>query len=289
MLPSCDLAIAGGGPAGLAAAISAASEGLNVRLIDPDTFGGQARWSTAIENVPGFPDGITGQEYANRSLKQARKFGVATLLDRVDTFCPLRDGTIAVQLASARLLECRALILATGLAPRTFPDTASVFGVLPHAHPDDLPRYAGKSVAIIGAGNSAGQAALALASAGASVSLFSRRPVTATMSRYLIDRLSAITVATETITSIVRSNGSLLVNGRSFDAVFPFIGSRPSHLFPVDCDPDRYVLAPHYATSIPGVFAIGDLRATSPKRIAAAVGDGSAVVPTIHNYLTKGH
>lgn len=291
MLPSCDLVIAGAGPAGLSAAINAASEGLTVSLIDPGSIGGQARWSTAVENLAGFPHAITGRDYAERALRQARKFGTKLIIDHVDTFCPLRDGTIAVQLQSARMIECRALVIATGLTAKPLPlPYLPSFGVFTGANPDELPRYTGKRVAIVGAGNSAGQAAIAFARIGAKVTLYARRGLAASMSSYLVDRLrTQIDIREHTaVASICRDGESdLRIGADTFSAVFSFVGAEPSHAFPVAITPHAYIVAPTYATSVPHVYAIGDVRADSTKRIAAAVGEGSAVVSRIHLGLGK--
>lgn len=285
MLPSTDLLIAGAGPSGLSAAINAASEGLHVTLIDPGTIGGQARWSTAIENVPGFPNGITGKRYADRALRQARKFGTRLLIDMVETFCRLTDGTIAVQLHSARMIETRVLLLASGQTPKPLDvPGANRFGVFTGANPDDLPRYRSKTVAIVGGGNSAGQAAIAFVRNGAAVTLFARRSLDQSMSQYLISRLmDLITLEQTPVECIGRSPDNRLTIGSSaFDAVFSFVGAHPIHSFPVACDDASYVTADTFRTSVKGVYAIGDVRSGSTKRISTAVGEGSAVVHLIH-------
>lgn len=289
MLPSTDLIVAGAGPSGLSAAINAASEGIRVTMIDPGTIGGSARWSTAIENVAGFPSGITGKDYGRRAYRQARKFGARMIEDRIDTFCRLQDGTIAVQLESARLIECRSLVLATGTAPKplTVPG-GHAFGVFRGANPDDLARWAGREIALVGAGNSAGQAAVAFAREGAKVTLYARRSLTETMSQYLIDRLSQhITIRQTEVNAIERRDDQLWIGPNAFDAIFTFVGSAPIHEFPVSCDDHAFVLADRFSTSMRGVFAIGDVRAGSVKRIASAVGEGAAVIASVHSHIRE--
>lgn len=289
MLPNSDLIIAGAGPAGLSAAINAASEGLSVTVVS-DAVGGQARWSNAIENVPGFPRGISGKDYANRAYRQAKKFGARFIEDKLETFCTLNDGTIAAQLHSARLMETRSLIIATGLTPKplTIPGSDS-FGVFTHANPDELTRYSGKSIAIVGGGNSAGQAAQAFLKHGAKVTLFARSPLSNSMSRYLIDRLTSHADIRENIDlkAINRAGTQLRIDDAIFDAVFSFVGSQPDHALPVPTDDRGYIITDPSLACSRGVYAIGDVRSHSTKRIATAVGEGSAVVPVIHKQLGK--
>lgn len=288
MLPPCDLAIAGAGPAGLSAAIQAASEGLRVTCLEPLQIGGQAHWSAAIENLAGFPDGISGKDLAARMLAQAQKFGVRFFQDALFTFCPDPPNVI-MQTSGGRILDCRALILATGLSPRPLDlPGADSFGVFAIANPDELPRYGGKRIAIIGGGNSAGQAAVAFLHVRASVTLFTRRALALTMSSYLIDRIVPnATIKENVIIPAIESNKlEVSILGETFDAIFSFIGARPCHRFPLGPKNDYIAADETLATTTPGVFVVGDLRASNTtKRIASALGDGAQAVNSVHAYL----
>lgn len=287
MTPRTDVIIAGAGPAGLSAAINAAAEGLRTTVIDPGTIGGQSRWSSAIENVPGFPKGITGADYANRSYRQAKKFGVRFVEDRVDTF-EREEGAIGVQLASSKVADSKTLIIASGLAPRELSVPGSdAFGVFPRgANPDDLARWEGKRIALVGAGNSAGQAAMAFAKHGAAVTLYAKSDIHRSMSDYLIKRLASLATIHEGAVEAIGKDGSALTIGsEAYDAIFAFIGAAPSHRFPLATDDRAFIVAPRFVTSIDGVYAVGDVRADNAKRIAVAVGEGAAVVPLIHKAI----
>lgn len=289
MLPPCDLAIAGAGPAGLASAIAAGSEGLRVTVIEPRIIGGQAHWSAAIENLPGYPQGITGQALAESYHQQALKFGVRFIVDAVTTFCP-QDDLIILQTEGGRWIDCRSLILATGLTPRPLdiPGRHS-FGAFQVCNPDEMPRFSGKRIAIIGGGNSAGQAAVAFMAVRANVSLFARHPLDQSMSTYLIDRIvPTVTIHTDTdVKELVSVGPQLSLFGEVFDAIFSFIGASPFHHFPI-ADPHAFIATDdRLSTSMPGVFAAGDVRlANTTKRIAAAYGDAVIAVQSVHHYLS---
>ena len=333
-----DVAIVGAGPAGLAAAVYAASEGLQTVLIDRDGPGGQAGYSSRIENYLGFPSGIAGSDLARRAITQARRFEVEVIAPvdvaeaRVESpfkylKVPRADGTTGE-------IACKALMLTTGLEWRRLPaDCVDQFegrGVYYGSIATEAQNCAGQDVYVVGAGNSAGQAAIHLAKFARRVVMAVRcRDLSEKMSRYLVDRIAGeerdeigqrIEVLHDTEVVACRGNGRLegltLVNrstGERTDVetsyLFVFIGAAPctrwlgdlvqldSHGFVVtgsdlvasehlkDWPLDR---APYLLeASVPGVFAAGDVRHDSIKRVASAVGEGSVAVHFIHRYLAS--
>lgn len=315
----CDLLIVGSGPAGLGAAVYAASEGLRTRVLEKSPrLGGQAGTSSLIENLIGFPEGISGADLMQRSVEQAKRFGVEFQTATVtgvacDDSCNLR----VVALETGELLRCKAVLVATGVQYRrlNIPGSSSVFGVFYGANPNEMPKWAGKRVAVIGGANSAGQAARGFAKAGANVTLFSRSPIAKGMSQYLQDAL-----VNEDQVWIVegqdlfpkrfaqKDGTKVLMYGphaaASFDGVFVFIGAEPhTEWFPGTKDDHGFIVtgqivqgeAPFtlpiayqrmpYETSIRGVFAAGDVRANRSKRVATALGEGAAAVSNIHQFL----
>lgn len=298
------LAIVGGGPAGLCAAINGASEGLEVTLFDEGPLiGGQARESMAIENYPGFPGGIAGEDLICRFIEQSDRFGVVT-------FCPARierldrDGKELV-LTDDEGWEYRsdAVLLANGVRYRRHRAKGlsnilgrGVYYGLPS--PNSLPRKG--HVAVVGGANSAGQAACFLASKGLRVSVLSRSPLAKSMSQYLIDRLDALPnvfVDENVEIASVGGNGKLewfqTKTGGTvpLHALYLFIGAAPrTGWLKQECDLDErgfLVTGPHgvFSTNRPGVFAAGDIRAGSVKRVASAVGEGAGALQAIHAYL----
>ncbi|MEO6103559.1 MAG: FAD-dependent oxidoreductase [Pseudoxanthomonas sp.] len=312
-----DVAIVGAGPAGLAAAVYAASEGLSVVVLDQRAIGGQAGASSRIENYLGFPTGISGQALAGRAYNQALKFGAELALPlEVQTLqCPSADaapGTpLVLQLDSGTTVQARTVVVASGARYRR-PDLDNLAqfegnGVSYWASPVEARMCAGEEIALVGAGNSAGQAVAYLAPRVKTLHLMVRGVgLEASMSRYLIDRIHALpNVVLHTGTELVslqaddagalagavyrqRSNGE--THQCNMRHLFLFIGADPNSDWLGDCvsrDAAGFVITRDASlqTDRDGVFAIGDVRAGSTKRVAAAVGEGAAVVAQIHQYL----
>jgi len=318
-----DVAIVGTGPAGLAAAVYAASEGLSVLSLDCRAFGGQAGASQRIENYLGFPTGITGMALMARAYNQARKFGVDMAIpDEVSRLEDARDragGTLVLHLASGEQVRTRAVVIASGARYRRPAvaelDTFEASGVHYWASPLEGRLCAGQEVALVGGGNSAGQAVVYLASRTRKVWLLVRAAsLHAGMSRYLVDRilglpnvevvtgahLSALDGADGVLESIRwRCSRTGDETQRPVRHLFLFIGADPNTAWlagsGVELDARGFVLTSSdgncnasgrpLETNLPGVFAIGDVRADSVKRVAAAVGDGARVVAALHSYL----
>ncbi|MGE6494813.1 FAD-dependent oxidoreductase [Cupriavidus metallidurans] len=308
-----DVAVVGAGPAGLAAAVYGASEGLSVIVLDERTMGGQAGASARIENYLGFPTGISGQALAGRAFTQALKFGAEVAIPvsvrRLD-----RDGDrLTLGLSDDSTVAARTVVIASGAAYRQ-PDIAGLrhfegAGVSYWASPIEARLCAGKEIALVGGGNSAGQAIVFLAPHVKRLHVFVRRELSETMSRYLIDRISAlpnvdIHVGTDLIglaphdetlaSATVRDRASAALTQYEICHLFLFIGATPHTCWlngSLAMDDKGFILTggstSSLETSMPGVFAIGDVRAGSTKRVAAAVGDGAAAISQIHNYLSK--
>lgn len=318
---SVDLTVVGAGPAGLAAAVYASSEGLTTVLLDAVGPGGQAATTTRIENYLGFPSGISGAELAERAETQALKFGA-----RLSTPCEIValgiDEHLRAVLADGTDIPTRALIVASGARYRSLTlerwDEFVGAGIFYAATELEARTCADGPVTVVGGGNGAGQAALFLASCGSDVTVAIRRPeIESRMSRYLVDRLLAnpkITVRGGT--EVTRLDGervlesiSLVGPGGEQDeqacrGLFCFIGAEPatSWLTGVALDEHGFVrtdvqLATDelgetwsalgrgplpFETSVPGVFAVGDVRHGSMKRVAAAVGEGASAVRSVH-------
>jgi thioredoxin reductase (NADPH) len=316
-----DAVIVGAGPAGLAAAVYAASEGLQVLVLDCRAFGGQAGASARIENYLGFPTGIGGLQLMARAYNQAQKFGAELAIPdeavRLEAHAAA-DGRLAVSLASGERVQTRTVVIASGARYRRPPvDRLDEFeGSSVHywASPLEARLCAGEEVALVGAGNSAGQAVVYLASHASKVWLLVRGPsLEASMSRYLIDRIAAqpnIEVLLETeVSGFEGSDGQLSAvtwrrrrtgeeSRREMRHLFLFIGADPNTDWldgsGVALDDKGFILAgPEHGslrpleTSRPGVFAIGDVRCGSTKRVAAAVGEGAQVVAAIHALLAE--
>ena len=318
--PVYDVAVVGAGPAGLATAVYAASEGLSVLVVDALSFGGQAGASARIENYLGFPTGISGQALAGRAYTQAQKFGARMLIPveavRLDCGRPEERDPLALQLADARAVRSRTVVVATGARYRR-PDCSDLKtlegrGVWYWASSIEAKMCAGQEVALVGGGNSAGQAAVYLAGHAAKVWMLVRGPgLAANMSRYLIDRIAAIpNIELRTRTEIMelkgsRESGVESVRWRHRDSgaeetrairnVFLFLGADPATAWLKDCgvafDDKGFVRTGGgrlpLETSVPGVFAIGDVRAGSVKRVGGAIGEGAAVVAQIHAFLAR--
>ena len=325
-----DVAVVGAGPAGLATAVYAASEGLSVLVLDQRAFGGQAGASARIENYLGFPTGISGQALAGRAFNQALKFGaeIAIPLEvaRLDCGGPARrpGAPLRLELTDGRAVRARTIVVASGARYRRpeIPnlETFEGAGLSYWASPVEAKLCEGGEVALIGGGNSAGQAVVFLAPRVERLHLVVRGSgLEATMSRYLIDRICALPnvelhVGTEVVGlegdrtegltgAMFRERSSGATHSCALRHLFLFIGADPNagwlqERTAVDekgfvvtglACPDGATGACRPAlpleTSFPGVFAIGDVRAGSTKRVAAAVGEGAAVVAQIHTVL----
>jgi thioredoxin reductase (NADPH) len=318
-----DVAVVGAGPAGLATAVYAASEGLSVLALDCRAFGGQAGASARIENYLGFPTGISGMALMARAYNQAQKFGVEMAIpDEVQSLRPgsaAEAGRIVLTLASAERVNARAMVIASGARYRRLAlaniDRFEGSSIHYWASPLEGRLCSGQEVALVGGGNSAGQAVVYLASQVARVWLLVRgRDLALSMSRYLVDRIAGlpnVTVVTQAeVTALESTTGALDAirwqHGeprqevcRPIRHLFLFIGADPNTDWlagsDVALDGKGFVLTGADAgagrrtleTSRRGVFAIGDVRAGSTKRVAAAVGEGAQVVAALHGYLAE--
>lgn len=316
-----DVAVVGAGPAGLAAGVYAGSEGLSVLVLDCRAFGGQAGASARIENYLGFPTGISGIALMARAYNQAQKFGVEMAIpDEVIGFeVNANNNHFVLKLSDNETVNARSIVIASGARYRRLAvDGLENFeGSSVHywASPLELKLCSGQEVALVGAGNSAGQAAVYLASQAAKVWLLVRgKNLASSMSRYLVDRiegLSNVEVLTRTNITHLEGNDGVLEairwrHGTSGEEVrrptrhlFLFIGADPNTdwlagseialdrkgfvLTGSAIDEDRRPLE----TSRKGIFAIGDVRSGSVKRVAAAVGEGAQVVTMLHSQLRE--
>jgi thioredoxin reductase (NADPH) len=324
-----DLVVVGAGPAGLAAAVYGASEGLRTLVVEMVAVGGQAGGSSRIENYLGFPTGISGGDLTQRAVVQAEKFGAH--LSSPCAAASLREvgGHLVVRLSDGTEVAARAVIVASGASYRRL-DAARLAdfegnGVYYAATEMEARLCAGSPVVVAGGGNSAGQAALFLAEAGSPLTVVIRgHDLGASMSRYLVDRIEAeARIDVRTDTSITALDGdttltSVRVTTGGSDAILPcaalfsFIGADPATDWLSGCaalDEHGFVLTDRslgeehldgrwealgrrplpFETNYPGLFAVGDVRAGSTKRVAAAVGEGSAAVRSVHEYLAFAH
>lgn len=298
-----EVVIIGGGPAGLSAAVNIASEGLSVTLVECcDKLGGQAKYSSRIENYLGFSQGITGQNLMSRAEHQALKFGTNFVMKQNAVRLTKYGHFSCIKLTNGDILISRVAILANGLQWRTLDvprvDEFSGKSIFYGANMGDGPQYAGKNVTVVGGANSAGQAAMQFSKFAKTVRLIVRaESIDRGMSEYLVDRIKQtknIEVfnnaevsklnGTDTLTSVdVAGVGSIETDG-----MFIFIGAEPrTKWLTGSCELDErgFILASNKHTSCDGVFAIGDVRKDSVKRIAASVGEGSEVAAHVHNYL----
>jgi thioredoxin reductase (NADPH) len=306
-----DLLVVGAGPAGLAAAVYGSSEGLDTLVVEGTALGGQAGSSSRIENYLGFPAGISGAELTSRAVSQARKFGARPATPyRAIGLEPGDDGRHVVQLEEGHEIAARAVLIATGAQYRRLPlaDLSDYEGtsVFYAAGPPEAQLCGASRVAVVGGGNSAGQAAVWLARGGALVTLLHRRAdLRETMSDYLIRELEHYGVAVRDRSEIAEMHGRdghleavTLKDGTHlpFKFVFLFLGAKPCTEWLGAClarHTDGFVLTGEAAgasylleTSIPGIFAAGDVRSGSTKRCAAAVGEGSMAVQFVHQHLS---
>ncbi len=326
--PFYDLVIVGAGPAGLGAAVYGASEGLHTLLLEKAAPGGQAVTSARIENYLGFPVGLSGADLARRAVAQARRFGAEILSPQEAVHIRLEDPYRVITLADGREVVCHALLIATGVdycrldVPGI--DGLTGAGVYYGATMSEAPAFKGQDIFIVGAGNSAGQAAMHYSKYAGSITLLVRGPDPGrSMSRYLVDQLGTrdnITVRVRTqlveacgdghLESVVVEDLERGVTERlRADAVFIFIGARPqTHWLQdlVQCNEHGFILCgpylprdsrgrirdwpldrdPHiFETNVPGIFVVGDVRHGSVKRVATAVGEGAMVIQMVHQYL----
>jgi thioredoxin reductase (NADPH) len=324
-----DCLIVGGGPGGLGAAVYAATEGLSTFMIDSTALGGQASTSSRIENYLGFPAGISGSELAERAIAQARRFGLRTAVPERALSLRHEDGRYVVALDSGDELAARTVVLATGASYRQLPVDGCTelngAGVFYAATLVEARMCGSRAVAVVGGGNSAGQASIFLSGTAEKVFLLLRGgDLGASMSRYLLDKIEAIeNIDVLRHTEVREIHGDAVLAGltveetragerRDLDVggLFIFIGADPctewldgqlakdddgflltggdldvTHL---DVDPINGGRPPMpLETSLPGVFAVGDGRTGSIKRIASAVGEGSMSVRLVHQYLAS--
>jgi thioredoxin reductase (NADPH) len=304
-----DLVVIGGGPAGLGAAMYGSSEGLDTLLVEGTALGGQAGTSRRIENYLGFPAGISGSELTTRAITQARKFGARTATPYRAVSLEIGNGRHTVYLEENREVAARAVILATGADYNRLPveDLAEYEGVSVFyaAGPPEAQSCGAKRVGVIGGGNSAGQAAVWLARGGALVTLLHRRAdLRETMSDYLIQEVERYGIAVRDRCEIAALHGAdgeleavTLKNGERvpFSFLFLFLGATPCTGWlgdVVERDEKGFILTGPDAgadglleTSVPGIFAAGDVRSGSIKRCATAVGEGAMVVRFVHERL----
>ncbi|MDB5726089.1 MAG: cyclic nucleotide-binding protein [Novosphingobium sp.] len=317
-----DVAIVGAGPAGLAASVYAGSEGLEVLTLDCRSFGGQAGASARIENFLGFPTGISGMALMARAYNQAQKFGVELAIpdEALRIECPGEGdrGSHRLTLANGEKARARAVVIATGARYRRM-EVAGVErfeGATIHywASPIEARLCATQDVTLVGGGNSAGQAAVFLAGHARQLTILSRRPLAETMSRYLIERIAAqsnIVVIEGAEVAALEGEGHALSAVRwqnratgdeqslPTSQLFLFIGAEPNTDWLVatgiTLDPRGFILTGGEAaperlpleSSRSGIFAVGDVRSGSVKRVAAAAGDGAQVVASIHAFLAR--
>jgi thioredoxin reductase (NADPH) len=317
-----DVAVVGSGPAGLSTAVYAASEGLAVAVCDTRSFGGQAGASARIENYLGFPTGISGHALMARAFNQAQKFGADIMIPvEVNSLdCSRADGVFGLTLDNGDVVRARAIVIASGARYRR-PEIASLAefegrGVWYWASPIEASLCARQQVVLVGGGNSAGQAAVFLSGHASKVQMVIRGGgLGASMSRYLIERIEAssnielifnaevigLEGVGEASLECVRWRSRLSPEEMRFDTrnLFLFVGADPAAGWLQGCgvkvDRAGFVItgasngasspASALETSVPGVFAVGDVRSGSVKRVGGAIGEGAAVVAALHGYL----
>ncbi len=315
-----DVAIVGAGPAGLATAVYAASEGLRVIVLDCRSYGGQAGASARIENYLGFPTGISGGALAGRAYVQAQKFGAEMLIPAkvvsMDCSNAGPQGQLSIKLEDGRVLNARTVVIASGARYRR-PDVPRLKefegrGIWYWASAIEARMCARQEIALVGGGNSAGQAAVFLSQQAAKVNVLVRGPsLAASMSRYLIDRIEAapnielhpytelVSLHGEPVTGL---NGATWRDARTGDQhecparnVFLFVGAEPETSWLEGCgvetDGHGFVCTglggkSPLESSVEGVFAVGDVRSGSVKRVGGAIGEGAAAVASIHQHLS---
>ncbi|MEM1311710.1 MAG: FAD-dependent oxidoreductase, partial [Cyanobacteria bacterium P01_H01_bin.153] len=323
--PFYDLVIVGGGPAGLAAAVYGASEGLRTVMVEREAPGGQAGTSSRIENYLGFPVGLSGSDLARRAVTQAKRFGVELLSPQEVTRMRLEDNYRIITLSGGSELSCHAVILAMGVAWRRLSvpgiEKFTGAGVYYGAAQTEAAACQDEDVYVVGGANSAGQAAMYFSKYARQVYILVRgESLTKSMSQYLIDQIdSTDNIKVMPFHSVVEVQGDdrleqILVKDSQTDTVktfatnslFIFIGAVPStdwldsiverdergFIFtgpdispqsPWPLERDRFLLE----TNVPGIFAVGDVRSGSVKRVASGVGEGSICVQFVHRHLAQ--
>ncbi len=324
-----DVAIVGAGPAGLATAVYGASEGLSILVLERFAFGGQAGASARIENYLGFPTGVSGQVLMGRAFTQAQKFGaefsLSTEVTRLNCATKIAgpDAAHVLELADGRRVRARAVVVATGARYRRpeIPNLAQFEGrgVSYWASPVEARLCRDEDVALVGGGNSAGQAAVFLASHARRVRVLVRGPgLSSTMSRYLVDRIAAspnieVLCDTEVVELLGTADHGLqgvrwrnrrtgVEEEHAISHLFLFTGADPAASWLTGCGvpldekgfiptgadvrPTERVPQP-FETGIEGIFAVGDVRCGSVKRVGAAIGEGAAVVAQLHTFLDR--
>ena len=313
-----DLVVVGGGPAGLSAAVSAESEGLRTALIEPTAMGGQAGTSSMIRNYLGFPRGISGTELAARAFEQAILFGTEMIYGTAATGMRVDGDLRIVQLADGTEIPGRAVVIATGVSYRTL-DVPSLelfngVGLYYGAAISEAPALAGQEVFVVGGGNSAGQAAVYLAKFASRVTILVRSDTLAqSMSDYLVTEIDGtdnidVKYRVEVVggsgdgrlaTIEIRDRASGAADTLPAAALFVLIGAEPfTHWLPADVARDDwgYVMTGpsednpsllQFESTVPGVFAVGDVRRDSMKRVASAAGEGAVCVRLVHQYLAN--
>jgi thioredoxin reductase (NADPH) len=322
--PAYEVVIIGGGPSGLAAAVYGASEGLHTLMIEETAPGGQAGTSSRIENYLGFPIGVSGDDLASRALTQAQRFGAEIIVTRHVAAIEPGQAAHTVRLEDGSAVQARAIVLSLGVSYRTLAvpgiEQHVGAGVYYGAARAEASTMHGCDIYLIGGGNSAGQAAMFFSDYAAQVTLLVRGPsLAASMSQYLIDQIGtrdniavrtnaelvAVSGTTHLDAIVVRDRVRGVDESRHADAVFIFIGADArTEWLPAaiardklgflltgraaddvagapPLDRNRYLLE----TTVPGIFAAGDVRTGSMKRVAAAVGEGSMAIAFIHQYL----
>ena len=307
-LPFYDLVIVGGGPAGLSASVYGASEGLRTLVVERDVPGGQAGYSANIENYPGFPKGLSGNDLAQRTVAQAERFGVEILSTREVNSLAVKGRYRDICLDDGTTVAAHAVLLATGVAFKWLeapgcPDLVGR-GVYYGAATAEASDCRDQRLYLLGGGNSAGQAALLLADFASRLTIVApESSLDDTMSQYLIERIRELPNVElcpghRVVGAEGRKHLERLVLERcdtgeqrkvEADGLFVFIGATPSTEWlegVVDRDKQGFICSnDRMETSVPGVFVAGDVRAGSVKRIASAVGEGAMAVQAIHGYL----
>jgi thioredoxin reductase (NADPH) len=314
-----DVVVVGAGPAGLAAAVYATSEGLDTLVVEPASIGGQAGWSARIRNYLGFPRGLSGAELAQRAYQQAWVFGTHFLLTHEVKGLRADGQSHVLEVSDGMEVKAASVVLAMGIEYRRLEvpvlDRLLNAGVFYGSSPAHAEPFAGRHVLIVGAGNSAGQAAAHLSRYAAQVTIVCRgRALASSMSQYLRDEIAARPNVTVRLgTAVADASGESRLEAVELrdddraewvpaDALFVLIGAHPrTDWLPAEIERDDggYVLTGEvlgtawrperppfmFETSSPGVFAVGDVRSRSVKRVAAAVGEGSVAVQQVHRYL----
>jgi len=314
-----DLAVVGGGPAGLAAAVYGASEGLDTIVLEAFAPGGQAGTSSKIENYLGFPTGISGQALAGRAQIQAQKFGARLALARNAMALDCAGPLFRIMVDEANTIAARAVVVATGARYRKLdlPDYAKYEGkgIQYAATAVEAQLCAAQDVIVVGGGNAAGQAAMYLTRSAGHVHMLVRGAgLSSTMSDYLVRRIASsprITLHSHTEVTALHGDDHLrsvtwteretgATETRSIATLFVMIGADPNTEWLRDCvdldsqgfvrtgiDGEGHPLLASFATTRPGIFAVGDVRSGSVKRVASAVGEGSVVVHAVHAFLNR--